>query len=486
MDLHSVSKLLGHAQLSTTSRYLRMARPGYSAGGDALALLSQLPKTPPPPSPPSPGTELASAVSATLAEVLRSFGPAYLRQHALSTAQARAWRAIVACRTPALGGQGAALRPVWARAAAVPFLPQPALPAVPERRRATPGARPGWPSCCRCRTATWCSRCRMPSTAWRSAMRAGSTARLMQCAAATLTEFAANPRWLGAIARLHPGAAHLDAGPAPAHPCARADGLRRRCDEPGPVVRAQAQPDLPVPGARPVQGASGQVPGRAAARRPGRHVAARSGQHRGCASGAARAAHAPRLGGLRQDAAGRAGGGAGLSVALHAPRGHLQRAHRRHRRPGRAPARSRRRPRRQAHDRDRRAATFIARFLQHVLPPGFKRIRHYGLLSPALKAQKLAAARAALAMPAANEQAREALEPARSRTAPRTSSIWAAAQHSTLSVLRIRLRGCTSAESRRDGSAMSSNGRDQAKCVKCCRSTSPADGREQTARVRVL
>ncbi len=51
--------------------------------------------------------------------------------------------------------------------------------------------------------------------------------------------------------------------------------------------------------------------------------------------------------------------------------------------------------------------TFIARFLQHVLPPGFKRIRHYGLLSPALKAEKLAAARAALAMPAANEQACE-------------------------------------------------------------------------------
>ena len=54
VDLHGVSKLLGHAQLSTTSRYLRMARPGYSAGGDALALLSQLPKTPPPPPPPPP------------------------------------------------------------------------------------------------------------------------------------------------------------------------------------------------------------------------------------------------------------------------------------------------------------------------------------------------------------------------------------------------------------------------------------------------
>ena len=45
VDLNSISKLLGHAQLSTTSRYLRMARPGYGAGGNALSLLSQLPTT---------------------------------------------------------------------------------------------------------------------------------------------------------------------------------------------------------------------------------------------------------------------------------------------------------------------------------------------------------------------------------------------------------------------------------------------------------
>ena len=51
--------------------------------------------------------------------------------------------------------------------------------------------------------------------------------------------------------------------------------------------------------------------------------------------------------------------------------------------------------------------TFIERFLQHVLPAGFKRIRHYGLLAPAAKTQRLAAARAALAMPAANPCARE-------------------------------------------------------------------------------
>ena len=44
-------------------------------------------------------------MATTLAEVLRHFGAEYLRSHGLSTAQARAWRAIVACRTSALGGQ---------------------------------------------------------------------------------------------------------------------------------------------------------------------------------------------------------------------------------------------------------------------------------------------------------------------------------------------------------------------------------------------
>jgi hypothetical protein len=42
---------------------------------------------------------------------------------------------------------------------------------------------------------------------------------------------------------------------------------------------------------------------------------------------------------------------------------------------------------------------FIARFLLHFLPSGFKRIRHYGLLSPARKKEGLAAARAALGVP---------------------------------------------------------------------------------------
>jgi len=46
------------------------------------------------------------------------------------------------------------------------------------------------------------------------------------------------------------------------------------------------------------------------------------------------------------------------------------------------------------------AEEFIERFLLHVLPDGFKRIRHYGLLAPAAKATKLALARQALSVPA--------------------------------------------------------------------------------------
>jgi hypothetical protein len=45
------------------------------------------------------------------------------------------------------------------------------------------------------------------------------------------------------------------------------------------------------------------------------------------------------------------------------------------------------------------AEEFIERFLLHVLPSGFKRIRHYGLLAPAAKATRLALARQALSVP---------------------------------------------------------------------------------------
>ena len=46
VDLNSISKLLGHAHLNTSGRYLSMARPGNNADNGALALLSQLPQIP--------------------------------------------------------------------------------------------------------------------------------------------------------------------------------------------------------------------------------------------------------------------------------------------------------------------------------------------------------------------------------------------------------------------------------------------------------
>jgi len=45
-------------------------------------------------------------------------------------------------------------------------------------------------------------------------------------------------------------------------------------------------------------------------------------------------------------------------------------------------------------------SAFIDRFFLHLLPNGFKRIRHYGLLAPAHKTRRLEAARRALAVPA--------------------------------------------------------------------------------------
>jgi hypothetical protein len=68
-----------------------------------------------------------------------------------------------------------------------------------------------------------------------------------------------------------------------------------------------------------------------------------------------------------------------------------------------------------AHGKRRRtirvpAHTFIERFFLHVLPKGFKRIRHYGLLGPAAKAAKLAQARAALSAPTPDPLVVESVE----------------------------------------------------------------------------
>ncbi len=53
------------------------------------------------------------------------------------------------------------------------------------------------------------------------------------------------------------------------------------------------------------------------------------------------------------------------------------------------------------------AAEFIRRFLLHVLPSGFHRIRHYGLFASAVRVQNVERARQLLAKPeAASERSR--------------------------------------------------------------------------------
>jgi len=56
------------------------------------------------------------------------------------------------------------------------------------------------------------------------------------------------------------------------------------------------------------------------------------------------------------------------------------------------------------------APTFIGRFLQHVLPQGFKRIRHYGVLASCHKHKKLMACRLALQVPAPDKVAVETIQ----------------------------------------------------------------------------
>ena len=349
----------------------------------------------------------------SLAQVLRHFGPGYLRAHALSTAQARAWRAIVACRTAALGG---------------------------ERLRCDGCGSEQWRwHSCRNRH---CPQCQTRTRdAWRAARLAelldvpychlvftlphelnalaAMHARwvydtLMQCAAATLSEFAANPRWLGGTGaftlvlhtwtqdlrrHLHVhalmacGAMQLvgnGAGDGAWTRPRRARNFLFPVHALSKVFRAKFMQALQQAGDA---GALARDPAATALARAQRVRALRRHDwvvyaKTPLAGPAAvldylsRYTHRTAIGNerlvgivddrvllrVRADGTGNTGGK--RTVAM----------------PG---------------------DQFIARLLQHVLPPGFKRIRHYGLLAPATKTERLSLARQLLAMPAANPQARE-------------------------------------------------------------------------------
>lgn len=78
---------------------------------------------------------------------------------------------------------------------------------------------------------------------------------------------------------------------------------------------------------------------------------------------------------------------------------------------------------------------FIGRFLQHVLPPNFKRIRHYGLLSPAHKRDRLAKAQQALHVPTPSLPALEAAEEFMRRVTQKDISRCPCCEHGTLRIV---------------------------------------------------
>jgi hypothetical protein len=290
-------------------------------------------------------------VATTLAEVLRHFGAEYLRTHGLSTPQARAWRAIVACRTPALGGQ--------------------------RLRCGGCGAQQWrWHSC----RNRHCPQCQSRQ---REAWRAARLAELLDVPYAHMVFTL--PHELNPLALAHPrwvydSLLHWQAPRRSQRLLFPVRALSR-------VFRAkfmQALQDALAAGALP------RDPACSAADRAQRALALRRHDWVVYAKTAlagpaavldylSRYTHRTAIGterlvGIR---------GSQVLLRVRAVGGGGQRTI------------------------GIDGCAFIGRLMQHVLPPGFKRIRHYGVLAPAAKTERLALARALLAMPPQSPRAVE-------------------------------------------------------------------------------
>jgi Putative transposase/Transposase zinc-binding domain len=344
---------------------------------------------------------------ATVAEALRQHGAAYLADHRLSTPQAKAWRAIVACRTAALGGQrlacdacghshwqyhscrnrhcpqcGARAKDAWLQGRLADVLNVPYAHLVftlPHGLNGLYGAHPRW-----------------------------VIDALFASAARTLTEFAAQAKWMGVADGLpafslvlhtwtQELAVHLHVHAVMACGVLARDG---RWSAPA------RQPDFLFP------------------------VRALSKVYRGKFLAALAAAH--KAGDLAHDPHARPDAWAQRQRQLYqhdwvvyarAPLGgpaqtldYLSRyTHRTAIGNERIKAVTAREVVFSARADDKggkrtvrlAGAEFVRRFLQHTLPTGLKRIRHYGVLASACKGEALACSRAALGMPAASAHARE-------------------------------------------------------------------------------
>jgi len=348
---------------------------------------------------------LATSPKVGLADVLRRHGPAYLAEHPLSVAKAKAWRAIVSCRTAALGGHV-------------------------QTCEACGTTRHVFHSC----RNRHCPRCQTRAKeAWLAARQRevlpvayfhlvftlphdlngliGHSPRtlyemLFAAVSATLTEFAANPRWLGGTAAfslvLHTWKQDLGRH---VHIHALVPGGALTAD--GEWVAAKRGFLFPI----------------AALSRVfrGKFIAALKARQGGKLRGEALPSEA-----AWGDLLARLYDHDWVVYAKHSLGGPEQVLDYLGRYTHRVAVSNERilgmdgdtvrlRVRDSAHGKRRRtlslpAHTFIERFLLHVLPKGFKRIRHYGLLGPAGKAAKLAQARAALSAPTPDPAVIESVE----------------------------------------------------------------------------
>jgi len=346
-------------------------------------------------------------VATTLAEVLQRFGPEYLHSHSLTTAQAKAWRAIVCCRTPALGGQllrcdgcgrqqwrwhscrnrhcpqcQAQAREAWRQARLRELLDVPYCHLVftlPHQLNALAAVQPRW-----------------------------VYETLLQCTAATLNEFAANPRWLGGCGAftlvLHTWTQDLRRH-LHVHALMACGGLCGQLEDDVRWVTPRRGAGFLFP----VQALSRVFRGKFLAAL--QQAAAAGTLPRDPDAGAQALRERERA--LREH-----DWVVYAKTPLAGPAAVLDYLSRYTHRTAIGNERllaiegDQVRLRVRANETGSRSVSvagteFVARLLQHVLPPGFKRIRHYGLLAPAGKRQRLQAARRLLEMPQPNTAAIE-------------------------------------------------------------------------------
>lgn len=352
-----------------------------------------------------------------VAGALRQFGAGYLAQHSLSTPQAKAWRGIVACRTGALGGDrltcdacghsqwhyhscrnrhcpqcGTRAKDAWLQARLAQVLDVPYAHMVftlPHSLNALYGAHPRW-----------------------------VTDTLFACVAQTLTEFAANPRWLGGQGAftlvLHTWGqelqrhVHVHAVIACGALAADHDGGKGEGRDEGHWVQPTRSPEFLFP-----------VTALSTVFR-GKFMAALQAAHE-CAEIARDPQRANADWAKRHQALYRYNWVVYAKTPLGGPAQVLEYLARYTHRTAISNERIVNITSDQvafkvrADDKGGKrivrfhGVEFVRRFLLHVLPTGLKRIRHYGLLAPS-KSESLAQARAQMQMPQSNAVALESAQ----------------------------------------------------------------------------